>query len=126
MSWIPRPASPRAVVRDFLAFARQRDREHVIGAVLAFLVTLIIVIIFLVDPKVNTAPPEQVTYADIYREHLSAGPLPLHRLRLSVRSGCTATAVSGSKAGWPAAHPEPRYRGIPAFAVVFAVVEAAL
>jgi len=66
MSWIPRPASPRAVFRDFLAFARQRDREHVIGAVLAFLVTLIIVIIFLVDPKVNTAPPEQVTYADIY------------------------------------------------------------
>src|SRR3954468_20379555 len=66
MSWIPRPASPRAVLRDFLAFARQRDREHVIGAVLAFLVTLIIVIIFLVDPKVNTAPPEQVTYADIY------------------------------------------------------------
>ena len=66
MSWIPRPASPRVVLRDFLAFARQRDREHVIGAVLAFLVTLIIVIIFLVDPKVNTAPPEQVTYADIY------------------------------------------------------------
>jgi len=38
----------------------------VIGATLAFLVTLIIVIIFLVDPKVNTAPPEQVTYVELY------------------------------------------------------------
>jgi predicted lipid-binding transport protein (Tim44 family) len=38
----------------------------VIGASLAFLVTLIILLIFLIDPKVNTAPPEQITYADIY------------------------------------------------------------
>jgi hypothetical protein len=66
MSWLPRPSNPTAVLRDFLAFVRQREREHVLGAIMAFLVTLIIVIIFLVDPKVNTAPPEQVTYADIY------------------------------------------------------------
>ena len=66
MSWLPKPSSPRAVFRDFLSFVRQREREHVIGASLAFLVTLIIVLIFLIDPKVNTAPPEQVTYADIY------------------------------------------------------------
>src|SRR3954470_9330446 len=66
MSWLPRPSSPTSVVRDFLAFVRQREREHVIGATLAFLVTLIIVLIFLIDPKVNTAPPEQVTYAELY------------------------------------------------------------
>ena len=66
MSWMPRPSSPRAVFRDFLAFIRQREREHVLGAAMAFLVTLIIVLVFLIDPKVNTAPPEQVTYADIY------------------------------------------------------------
>ena len=66
MSWLPRPSSPTSVVRDFLAFVRQREREHVLGAIMAFLVTLIIVLIFLIDPKVNTAPPEQVTYADIY------------------------------------------------------------
>lgn len=52
--------------RDFLAFVRQREREHVIGAALAFLVTLIILIIFLVDPKVNTAPPQQVTWVELY------------------------------------------------------------
>ena len=66
MSWMPRPSSPRAVFRDFLAFVRQREREHVLGAAMAFLVTLIIVIIFVVDPRVNTAPPEQVTYVELY------------------------------------------------------------
>jgi len=66
MSWLPKPSSPRAVFRDFLSFVRQREREHVIGASLAFLVTLTILLIFLIDPKVNTAPPEQITYADIY------------------------------------------------------------
>jgi hypothetical protein len=66
MSFFPKPSSPRAAWRDLVTFVRHREREHVIGASLAFLVTLIIVIIFLVDPRVNTAPPEQVTYAEIY------------------------------------------------------------
>lgn len=66
MSWLPSPSSPRAAFRDFLSFVRQREREHVIGASLAVLITTIILIIFLVDPKVNTAPPEQVTWVDIY------------------------------------------------------------
>ena len=66
MSWLPKPSSPRAVFRDFVSFVRQREREHVLGASMAFLVTLIILIIFLVDPKVNTAPPEQVTYVELY------------------------------------------------------------
>jgi hypothetical protein len=66
MSWMPSPSSPRAALRDLVTFIRQREREHVIGASLAVLVTMIIVIVFLVDPKVNTAPPEQVTYVDIY------------------------------------------------------------
>jgi len=66
MSFLPKPSGPRTVLRDFVAFVRQREREHVLGAAMAFLVTLIIVIIFLVDPKVNTAPPEQVTYVELY------------------------------------------------------------
>ncbi|SRR5260221_1447633 len=66
MSFLPKPSSPRAAWRDLVTFVRQREREHVIGASLAVLVTMIIVIIFLVDPKINTAPPEQVTTVDIY------------------------------------------------------------
>jgi hypothetical protein len=66
MSFLPRPSSPTAAFRDFLTFVRRREREHVLGAIMAFLVTLIIVIIFLIDPKVNTAPPPQVTYVELY------------------------------------------------------------
>jgi hypothetical protein len=64
MSWLPRPVSPRAAFDDFRAFLRHREREHWIGAALAFLVTLIIVIEFFVDSKINTAPPAQIIYAE--------------------------------------------------------------
>ena len=66
MSWFPRPSNPLAAFRDLAAFMRQRSREQVIGGALAFLVTAIIVIEFLVDSKINTAPPPQVVYVDLY------------------------------------------------------------
>jgi hypothetical protein len=66
MSWFPHPSSPRAAFADLRAFMRQRSREQVIGASLAFLVTAIIVIEFLVDSQINTAPPPQVTYVELY------------------------------------------------------------
>jgi hypothetical protein len=66
MSWFPRPSSPRAAFADLRAFMRQRSREQVIGACLAFLVTAIIVIEFIVDAKIGTAPPPQVTYVELY------------------------------------------------------------
>ena len=49
-----------------MAFLRQRSREQVIGATLAVLVTIIIVIIFFVDSKINTAPPPQIVYVENY------------------------------------------------------------
>jgi len=64
MSWFPRPVGPRAAIADLRAFMRQRSREQVIGAMLAVLVTAIIVIEFLVDSKIGTAPPPQVVYMD--------------------------------------------------------------
>jgi hypothetical protein len=66
MSWFPRPSSPRAAFRDLAAFMRQRSREKVIGGALAFLVTASIVIEFMVDSKMGTAPPPQITYVDLY------------------------------------------------------------
>ena len=45
---------------------RQRSREQVIGAALALLVTTIIVIEFLVDAKIGTAPPPQVIEVELY------------------------------------------------------------
>lgn len=49
-----------------MAFMRQRSREQVIGGALAFLATAIIVIEFLVDAKINTAPPPSITYVQLY------------------------------------------------------------
>ena len=64
MSWFPRPVGQRAAFRDLGAFMRQRSPEQLIGASLALLSTVIIVILFLVDSKVNTAPPAQIVYVD--------------------------------------------------------------
>ena len=66
MSWLPRPSSPRAAFRDLASFIRHREREHVIGAALALLVTIIIVIEFLVDSKIGTAPPPRVVEVELY------------------------------------------------------------
>ena len=64
MSWFPRPVSPRAAFADLRNFMRQRSREQVIGAALAVLATAIIIIEFLVDSKINTAPPPQIIYVE--------------------------------------------------------------
>ena len=64
MSWFPRPSAPSAAFADLRAFMRQRSREQKIGAALSLLVTLIIVIVFFVDSKINTAPPPYIVYVD--------------------------------------------------------------
>lgn len=66
MSWIPRPVGPFAAIRDLAAHMRHSSREQRIGGALAILVTAIIVIEFLVDSKIGTAPPPQVTYVELY------------------------------------------------------------
>ena len=64
MSWFPRPVSPRAAFADLRAFMRQRSREQVIGFALALLVTAIIIIEFIIDAKINTAPPPTIVYVE--------------------------------------------------------------
>ena len=64
MSGFPRPSSPSAAFADLRAFMRQRSREQKIGAALSLLVTLIIVIVFFVDSKINTAPPPYIVYVE--------------------------------------------------------------
>jgi hypothetical protein len=66
MPILPPTYRPSVALRDLGAFLRQRSREQVIGGALAVLVTMIIVIIFLVDSKINTAPPPQVIYVELY------------------------------------------------------------
>jgi hypothetical protein len=71
MPWFPRPVGPRAALKDLAAFMRQRSREQVIGAALAVLATTIILIEFLVDSKINTAPPRQIVYVDSWSANRS-------------------------------------------------------
>ena len=69
MSWFPKPSSPLAAWRDLRAFMRQRSREQAIGAALAFLVTAIIVIEFIVDAKIGTAPPPRIVYVEQWSQN---------------------------------------------------------
>jgi len=67
MSWFPRPVGPRAAFADLRNFVRHREREHWIGAALAVLVTIVIIVEFFIDSKINTAPPAQIIYAEQWR-----------------------------------------------------------
>ena len=64
MAFFPPLVGPRAAFADLRAFMRQRGREQWIGAALALLTTIIIVIIFFVDSQVNTAPPARIVYVE--------------------------------------------------------------
>lgn len=66
MPVFPRPSSPRVAYADLKAFLSRRSREQTLGAALALLITLVIVVVFFVDASVNTAPPPQVIYAESY------------------------------------------------------------
>ncbi len=64
MPILPPTFGPRAALRDLAAFLRQRSREQVIAAMLSVLVTVIILIIFFVDSKINTAPQATVIFVE--------------------------------------------------------------
>lgn len=51
-------------MRDLVAVFRHSSREQVIGAALALLSTIIVVILFFVDSKINTAPKPLLIYVE--------------------------------------------------------------
>lgn len=66
MPVLPPISSPRVALKDFVAFIKRRDREQIWGLTMALLVTTIILIVFTVDPKINTAPPPKIVYVEDY------------------------------------------------------------
>ena len=66
MAILPPTVGPRAALKDLKAFLGQRSREQVLGATLAVLVTIIILIVFFVDSKINTAPEPTIVYVENY------------------------------------------------------------
>ncbi len=67
MSVFPRPVGPRAAIADLFAVFRHSSREQRIAGGLALLITAIIVFEFLIDSKVNTAPPPTIIYVDQWK-----------------------------------------------------------
>lgn len=64
MPFFPPMHSPKAAWRDLRAVLRRRSREQAIAAGLSIMFTLVIIVVFILDAKVNTAPPVTVTYVD--------------------------------------------------------------
>lgn len=56
----------KATFRDTRNFLKRRSREQTIGAILAGLVTTIIVLLFFIDSNFRTAPPPQITYVESF------------------------------------------------------------
>lgn len=56
----------KATLRDTRNFLKRRSREQTIGAILAGLVTTIIVLLFFIDSNFRTAPPPQITYIESF------------------------------------------------------------
>lgn len=69
MGFFPPMHSPRAAWRDLRSVMQRRSRESLIAAGLSILFTVIIIVVFFLDAKVNTAPPVTVTYVDSWSEN---------------------------------------------------------
>ena len=68
MAILPPTSSPRTALRDFLAVFRHADnRDRILAITLSILITIIILILFFVDSKINTAPPPRIVYIQDYK-----------------------------------------------------------
>jgi hypothetical protein len=64
MLGLPPLQGPRAVYQDLRAFLRRRSREQNLAAALSLGLTGAILVVFMLDPKINTAPPATITYVE--------------------------------------------------------------
>ena len=61
---LPRPASPRALLADIRAFARERSGVQWGAAAVALAMPVIIVFGFIKDAKTNIVPKERIVYVE--------------------------------------------------------------
>lgn len=68
MAILPPTSSPRSAFRDLRAVFRHADnRDRILAITLSILITIIILILFFVDSKINTAPPPRIVYVQDYK-----------------------------------------------------------
>jgi len=61
---LPRPASPRALLSDLRAFARERSKVQWIAALVAIVMPIVIIAGFIKDAQTNIVPKEQIVFVD--------------------------------------------------------------
>ncbi len=61
---LPRPASPRVLIADLRAFAKERSPIKWIAALVALAMPVIIILGFIKDGKTNIAPGEQIVFVE--------------------------------------------------------------
>ena len=59
---LPRPASPRALIADVRAFARERSGIQWGAAIVAIAMPVVLVLGFITDAKTNIVPKEQIVF----------------------------------------------------------------
>ncbi|QPQ54681.1 hypothetical protein IC614_10160 [Allosphingosinicella flava] len=64
---LPRPSSPKALLADLRAFARERRPHQWIAAILAIVMPVVILVGFYLDSRTNIAPGEQLIYVENWR-----------------------------------------------------------
>ena len=77
----PRPASPRALLADLRAFARERSRVQWIAAFVAVLMPIIIIWGFIKDGNTNIAPGEQIIYAESWSSDRSDAQIKIDQAK---------------------------------------------
>lgn len=61
---LPRPSSPKVLLADLKAFARERNRHQLVAGALAILMPVVILVGFYYDSRTNIAPGEQLIYVE--------------------------------------------------------------
>lgn len=88
---LPRPASPRALLSDLRAFARERPKHQWIAGTAAVVMPLIILFGFYKDAQTNIQPGEQIVYAESWTgtrtdEEIKAAQLERQKQREAVQA----------------------------------------
>ncbi len=68
---LPRPASPRVLIADIRAFARERSGVQWGAAFVAMAMPVVIILGFIKDGKTNIVPKEQIVFVDSWSANRS-------------------------------------------------------
>ena len=89
---LPRPSSPRVLLRDLRNFTRERSAVQWIAAAVAVLMPVIIIIGFITDAKTNIAPGEQLIYVDSWGANRSDAEIEADQARREAERQAAAAA----------------------------------